>query len=55
MKKMNIKKMCTSIAMGFYIRGEEEFIEFKHKLFALSRLEDSIFTVFEYKPIQIVN
>lgn len=52
---MNIKKMCTSLAMGFYIRGEDEYVEFKHKMLALSRMDDSIFTVYEHKPIQIVN
>lgn len=51
MKRMDIKKMCTSLAMGFYIRGAEEYTEFKLKLTALSSLEDSIFTVYEKKPI----
>jgi hypothetical protein len=44
---MNIKKMCTSIAFGFYIRDEESFIEFKEKVIAISLMEDSLFGVLE--------
>lgn len=33
---MDISKMCTSIAFGFYIRGEEEYEEFKLKILAMS-------------------
>jgi len=51
MKKLNIKKMCTSVAIGFYIRGEDEFEKFKLKLTALSKLDNSIFSVYENKPL----
>jgi hypothetical protein len=50
MKKLPIHKMCTSIAIGFYLRGEEEYIEFKHKMIALSSTENCIFSVYESKP-----
>lgn len=47
--------MCTSVAIGFYIRGEDEFEKFKLKLTALSKLDNSIFSVYENKPLQIKN
>lgn len=47
MKKMKISKMCTSVALGFYIRGPDEYEEFKLKIIAMSKLEDSIFSVFK--------
>jgi len=46
MRKLNIKKMCTSIALGFYIRNEEEYEEFKFKIMALDKIEDSIVSVY---------
>lgn len=49
-KKLNIEKMCTSIAFGFYLRDEESFIEFREKVIALSLLDDCIFSVHEKKP-----
>lgn len=47
MKRLNIKKMCTSIALGFYLRDQEEYEEFKLKIMALNKLENSIVTVYE--------
>ena len=50
MKKIEINKMCTSIAIGFYIRGEEEYEEFKLKMIALSKADNCIFSIYEHKP-----
>lgn len=47
MRKLNIKKMCPSVAIGFYLRTEEDYIEFKFKMLALNKLENSIFSVYE--------
>lgn len=55
MKKLSINKMCTSVAIGFYLRGYEDFLEFKHKILAFNKLENSIFSVYEIKPIQLKN
>jgi hypothetical protein len=50
MKKMNIKKMCTSIAFGFYLRNEDDFTEFRDKIRAMSMMEDSFISVSDIKP-----
>lgn len=50
MKKLQIHKMCTSIAIGFYLRNEEAFEEFKLKMMALRKIENCIFSVYEKKP-----
>ena len=42
--------MCTSVAVGFYIRGEEEFSEFYNKMMAFKKNENSIFSVYDKKP-----
>lgn len=55
MKKLAITKMCTSVAIGFYLRGFEDFLEFKHKILAFNKLDNSIFSVYEIKPIQLKN
>ena len=47
--------MCTSIAVGFYIEGMEEYQEFKGKIKAMDKMDNSIFSVYDVKPIQIVN
>ena len=50
MKKLQIKKMCTSVAIGFYLRDEEDFQNFYNKMAALSKLDHSIFNVYDAKP-----
>ena len=45
--------MCTSVAIGFYIKNEEDFLNFKEKIQQLSRTENSIFSVYEKKPMPI--
>ena len=47
---MKLDKMCTSVAIGFYIRDEESFLDFKTKILKMSRESDSIFSVYEKKP-----
>lgn len=42
--------MCTSVAIGFYIKNEQSFIDFKTKILFLSREQDSIFSVYDKKP-----
>ena len=49
-KFMKLDKMCTSVAIGFYIRNKASFIDFKTKILKMSRESDSIFSVFEQKP-----
>lgn len=51
MKKLNINSMCTSIAVGFYLRDQDEFLEFKLKMSALSKTDNCIFSVYETKPL----
>jgi hypothetical protein len=43
--------MCTSIALGFYLRGEEDYEEFKNKIKALDKLDNSIVSVYDTKPL----
>ena len=50
MKTLKLSKMCTSVAIGFYIRDGQQFLDFKAKLLKLSRDENSIFSVYENKP-----
>lgn len=47
--------MCTSIAFGFYLRDEEQFIEFREKIVALSMLDDCVFSVHDKKPDYLIN
>jgi hypothetical protein len=42
--------MCTSVAIGFYIRNKEEFDSFKKNMLVLGSAENSIFTVYEKRP-----
>ena len=42
--------MCTSVAIGFYIRDREDFQNFKQNIKELSKVENSIFTVYDKKP-----
>jgi hypothetical protein len=49
-KSLKLDKMCTSVAIGFYIRGKDHFEDFKTLITKLSREEDSIFSVYEQKP-----
>lgn len=48
---MKLSKMCTSVAIGFYIRNEEAFIDFKSIIMKMSRENNSIFSVYEKKPL----
>jgi Peptidase family C54 len=50
-KSIKLDKMCTSVAIGFYIKNEEEFKEFKQQISKLSKEEDSIFSVYDKKPV----
>jgi cysteine protease ATG4 len=50
MKMLALDKMCTSVAIGFYIRDEEDYEDFKQNITTLSRGESSIFSVYEKKP-----
>ncbi len=47
MKKLKLDRMCTSVAIGFYLRTEEDFLAFKCKIKALAITEHSIFTVYD--------
>jgi|LauGreDrversion4_2_1035121.scaffolds.fasta_scaffold49694_4 hypothetical protein len=49
-KSLKLDKMCTSVAIGFYISGKDHFEEFKKIITKLSKEEDSIFSVYEKKP-----
>lgn len=42
--------MCTSVALGFYIRDYEDFNSFKQQIMCLANLENSIISVYEQKP-----
>jgi hypothetical protein len=50
MKKLQTNKMCTSVAIGFYIRDEEAFYEFRLKLLELQKQENCIFSVYDKTP-----
>lgn len=50
MKKLELDRMCTSVAIGFYIRNQNEFYAFIEKIKSLSRKENSIFSVYDKKP-----
>lgn len=42
-----MNKLCTSLAIGFYLRDLKEFEKFKLKIQALSKMDDSFLSVFE--------
>lgn len=37
MKVLKLDQMCTSVAMGFYIRNADSFKDFKEKILVLSK------------------
>lgn len=45
--------MCTSLAIGFYIRDKEEFDAFRQSMKEMAAMEHSIFSVFDNKPKQL--
>lgn len=49
-KRMPLDKMCTSVALGFYIRNHEEYLEFKRAVKDLANVENSIISVYDKKP-----
>ena len=53
MKTLKLDQMCTSVAIGFYIRNESQFLDFKEKIFKMSKEDNSIFSVYEKKPIPV--
>lgn len=46
-RTMPLNRICPSLALGFYLRDLTAFELFKHKITALSKLEDSFLSVFE--------
>lgn len=50
MKKLQTSKMCTSVAIGFYLRDEEAFHEFRLKLLELQKQENCIFSIYDKTP-----
>jgi len=47
---MPLNKMCTSIAVGFYIRDKDDYMSFKEKMYELSKSDHCIVNVAEKKP-----
>jgi hypothetical protein len=47
---MPLNKMCTSIAVGFYIKDKEDYFSFKEKMYELSKSDHCIVSVAEKKP-----
>ena len=46
-RTISLSKICTSLAIGFYIRDAESYNEFKTNLKELASMPDSFFSVFE--------
>lgn len=44
---MPLNKMCTSVAIGFYIRDQPDFEDFKTRIKSLAKSENSFFTVYD--------
>jgi hypothetical protein len=42
--------MCTSLAIGFYIRDKEEFSLFKKSMHEMANMDSSVFSVYDNKP-----
>ena len=54
MRTLALSKICTSLAIGFFVPADgtlEAFNQFKVKLMALSRMEHSFFSVFDKKNV----
>jgi cysteine protease ATG4 len=49
-KKLHIEKMCTSVAIGFYIRNYQDFFSFTEHIKDLAYGENSIISVYDKKP-----
>ena len=45
--------MCTSVAIGFYIRDAQSYASFRPTILAMSRQDNSIFSVYEKKPTPV--
>ena len=52
---MSLKRICPSLAIGFYIRNMDEFYRFKAQVEEMRQMEDCIFSVFDQsaEPVQI--
>ena len=46
-RTMSLSKICTSLAIGFYIRDTESFENFKVNLKELAKMPDSFLSIFE--------
>lgn len=51
-RTLSLDKICTSVAIGFYIKDLAAFTQFKTKLTQVSKLKHSIFTCFEHTQVE---
>lgn len=47
MRTLKLSDVCTSVAIGFYIKNAKDFVEFKKLIKVLAGKEHSILSVFE--------
>jgi hypothetical protein len=45
-----LSRICTAVAIGFYIRDETDFLVFSSQIKAISKMENSVFSVYETSP-----
>mmetsp|Transcript_3781 Transcript_3781/g.2508 ORF Transcript_3781/g.2508 Transcript_3781/m.2508 type:complete len:182 (-) Transcript_3781:88-633(-) len=45
-----IQNICSSVAIGFYLRDYDQFLKFKLKMLSMQKMQDSFLSIFEHKP-----
>ena len=46
---MRLSKICPSLAIGFYLRNESEFIRFKASIERVRKMDNCFFSVFQQR------
>jgi len=48
-RTMRLSKICPSLAIGFYLRNESEFIRFKASIERVRKMDNCFFSVFQQR------
>ena len=46
---MRLSKICPSLAIGFYLRGADDFATFKASIQRVRKMDNCFFSVFQQK------
>ena len=49
-RALRLSKIATSVLVGFYLRNEADFEEWKYRVKALAKMENGVFSVYDKSP-----